>query len=150
MACIACSKLGQLWNKFFSYSFCSTIMVSSSTKDNGSQNICHIFRFVNALANKLGCHSLEAFNIWQQYEVVHKRVKHCVEVTGRMDEPNTKHEKYITPTRQNSMQRLANPLRKVGLLGIFCNYLCVGLTPVTIVQIITLCNKFGNLKENQS
>ena len=48
-----------------------------------------------------------------------------------MDEPNTKREKYIRPTLQNSMQRLA---RKVGLLGSFCNYLHVGLTPVKLLH----------------
>ena len=73
-------------------------------------------------------------------------VKRCIEHNVSTDESTTKHRKYITPTLQNSMHRLASALSGTALLGFFATTSVRRLNQsgCATVQAITSCNKFGD------
>ena len=52
-------------------------------------------------------------------KLVDKRVMCCVEDTGNTDELTTKRRKYIVPTLQNSVHRLASTLGRTALPSIY-------------------------------
>ena len=70
-----------------------------------------------SLAGKHNCESTLLTD--KELKAVNERVKRYVNDTGSMDEPTAKPRKYIAPTLQNSMHRLASTLRRIAPLGIF-------------------------------